>query len=46
MTEDECEAVVSIMAGIQLADRKFEPTEAERAQEEVEVWLALKTWLD
>jgi len=44
MTEDECEAVVSIMARIRLADRQPVPTEAERAEEEADVRLALKPW--
>jgi len=46
MTEVEFEAVVSVFAGIALADRQAEPTEAERAQVEADVRRALKPWRD
>lgn len=45
MTEDEYEAVVSIFVGIALSDRCDEPAEADRAEVEAAVWLALKPWL-
>lgn len=45
MIEAERVAVVSILAAIALAVRCDEPTEAERAEVEAAVCMALKPWV-